>query len=402
MKNRTDNPLSGTGDQHRLQGYIAPGWGALGPLFADVLTRSTRGGAAFTVMKKGEVVVDVFGGYEDASADLPWTTNTKTVLFSMTKGLMSLLVARLVDDGHLRLDEPVATTWPEFSQNGKGMITLRTVLAHQAGLSYPVEDLSVDDIVAWDPVVEKLARQAPLWTPGTAHQYHALTLGWLVGEVIQRVTQKTFATVFHDILSKPVGADVWVGLPADQRNNVSTLVLDPSYRLDIPDFVPHANELIRSFTLGGVFPPEIASPGGGLNDPVLQGATIPAGLGIGTARGVAALWSDAILGSASRGPLDDATLDDMVRPLSVGAPLWSIPGSAFESWGTGFQVPSESMPMLGSSSFGHGGAGGQLSFADRNSGVTFAFVTSDLQATDDYRAQDLTSGVGAVLHDLED
>ncbi|BDZ47923.1 carboxylesterase [Frondihabitans sucicola] len=392
-----EDGLAPLGKNSQPLGTVAPGWEAVGSLFDDTLASSVRGGAALSIMQGGAQVVDLWGGFADAATGLPWGADTTTVLFSMTKGLMSLLVARLVDDGLLDLDEPVSNSWPEFAQQGKGAITLRTVMAHRAGLSYPVEDLSIDDVVAWTPVVEKLARQAPLFTPGTAHQYHAFTLGWLVGEVVQRVTGTDFSTLFQEVLGTPVGAQVWVGLPEAEQAHVSTLVPEPSFRLELPEFVPHARELMRTFTLGQVFPPEIATAGTGLNDPRLHRATIPAGLGIGTARGVAALWSDAIVGSRARGPVTKSTLDDMTRPLSVGAPLWSLPGAGFESWGTGFHVPSEPMPLLGASSFGHGGAGGQLSFADRDSEVAFAFVTTDLQVVDDERASRLVAGVRAIL-----
>lgn len=383
-----------------LGGTVAPGYETVRDAFAAAVEASPRGGGALAVMVGGETVVDLWGGFADVRSARPWAASTTSVLFSMTKGLVALLVARLVEQELIDLDAPVARYWPEFAQAGKGAITVRQVMAHRAGLSYPVRDFSRDDLVRWDPVVTALAEQAPLWPPDSAHQYHALTYGWLVGEIVRRVTGLSVGAAFAKLLAKPVGAEMWIGVPAAELDRVAHLMPAPEFRLSLPDGVPHRLQFERALTLGGAFPVEAAGDGTGLNDPALQQAEIPAGLGIGTARAIASLWSSAIVETSHAAPITTEILDDMTIVRSSGRPVWSVPGLPEESWGTGFNVPSVPMPMLGPTSFGHGGAGGQLSFADRESGLALAFLTNDLQVVDDRRGPDLLSAVSTVVgHD---
>lgn len=368
--------------EREVAGHVADGFEPVRDAFRRALVDSPGGGGALSVLVDGSPVVDLWGGSADAPRDLPWVENTTSVFFSMTKGLMALLVTRLVEAGLIDLDAPMTEYWPEFGQAGKESITVRTVMAHRAGLSYPVEDLSREDVLAWDPVITKLERQEPLWEPGSAHQYHAMTYGWLVGELVRRVTGVSVTEAFQSYLSGPLGAEAWIGLPAEQLPHVARLAPAPGFRFELPDEVPNARQLVRALLLGGALPAEVAGDGTGLNDPEIQQAVVPAGLGIGTARALATLWSSAIVATPTTQPVDAGLLDDMTVPRSTGAPLWPMPGAGDESWGTGFHVPSEAMPMLGPSSFGHAGAGGQLAFADRDHRLAFAFLTNDLQLVD--------------------
>jgi CubicO group peptidase (beta-lactamase class C family) len=374
------------------EGTTAPGFDRMRTAFDAVLARGGAGGAAVSVRVDGESVVDLWGG--SARTDRPWTADTASVYYSMTKGLITLVAARLVEAGELDLDAPVTRYWPEFGQAGKAGITVRQVMSHRAGLSYPVEDISTADVLAWEPVIRLLERQEPLWEPDTAHQYHALTFGWLVGEIIQRITGLGIGEAFQRDVARPAHADAWIGVPTEELDRVATVVPGPGFVMALPPEVPDGDRIVRSLLLGGAFPPEVAGDGTGFNDPVLQQAAIPAGLGIGTAPALAAMWSGAILGPTR---IADAVLDDMTRVRSSGPVLWPLPGAGEESWGTGFHVPSASLPMLGPTSFGHAGAGGQLSFADREHRVGFGFVTSDLQMIDDTRAASLVEALRESL-----
>ncbi len=274
-------------------------------------------------MVDGAPVVDLWGGSADAVRGEPWLESTMSVYYSMTKGLITLIVARLAEQGSIELDAPLARYWPEFAQAGKQAITVRQVMAHRAGLSYPVDDITRDDILAWDPIIRGLERQEPLWEPGTAHQYHALSYGWLVGELVQRVTGLSIGAAFAEFVAGPAGADAWIGVPTDQLDRVARVVPGPGFVLALPDEVPNAMQLVRALTLGGGLPADVAGDGTGLNDPVLQQAAIPAGLGIGTARALAQMWSGSIVATDASQPISDAVLDDMTAPQSSGAPLWS-------------------------------------------------------------------------------
>ncbi|WP_405775495.1 alpha/beta fold hydrolase [Streptomyces sp. NBC_00859] len=379
-----------------LDGTTAPGYEAVADAFAAAVASSPRGGCALAVTSGGETVVDLWGGYADVRSRVPWAQPTTSVAFSMTKGLVALLVARLVEEGLVDLDAAVSSYWPEFGQAGKESITVRQVMAHRAGLSHPDRSFTREDVIRWSPVVEALAGQAPHWPPGSAHQYHALTYGWLVGEVVRRVTGMSAGAAFAKYLAGPARADVWIGVPAAELKRIAHVVPGPGFSLVLPDGIPHKEKIERSLTLGGAFPDHAAGDGTGLNDPGIQRAEIPAGVGIGTARGIAALWSAALDGSELTNSVPAAILDDMTAPQSSGRPFWPVEGLPEEAWGTGFHVPSPAMPMLGPTSFGHGGAGGQISFADRDSGLCLALLTNDLQIIDD-RVPRLLDAVRACM-----
>ncbi len=170
-------------------------------------------GGALAIFVDGELVANLWGGIADERDRRARQRDTASVIFSCTKGLMSLLVARLVEQGRLDYAAPVARYWPEFAANGKGSVTVAEAFSHRAGLSAPVEDLELADILDWDVVTSKLAAQAPLWPPGEGYAYHALTHGWLAGELVRRVTGQSPGAYFRDAVA-PLGAAAWIGAPA--------------------------------------------------------------------------------------------------------------------------------------------------------------------------------------------
>lgn len=379
------------------RGFAEPGYGAVADAFADAAAASPRGGAALTLMVDGRTVVDLQAGFADAATHRPWTRDTPTVVFSCSKGLLAALVSRLVMDGLLDLDRPVASYWPEFAQAGKGGIPVRWLLTHQAGLSYPVENVSKADVVAWTPVADKLAAQRPLWEPGTGWAYHALTMGWLIGEVVRRVTGRSVGEAFRDHLCDPIGVSASLGAPFGSRVAVADMAAIPGFSRDSLAGVVGAEDIARSFTLGGAFPIELVGPGVGFNDPDLQKAEIAAGGVIATAADLASLWSSAILPTAGSTPIDPAVLSDMTARRTFGGPVFGIAGSPTPRWGTGFMIDSPERPLLSPSSFGHDGAGGQLAFADSDNGIGFGFVTNDLRGDGDTRSLDILTALRATL-----
>ncbi|MDX3451268.1 serine hydrolase [Streptomyces sp. ME02-8801-2C] len=381
---------------HR-DGLVAPGFGKVADAFAAELTRSSRGGAALTVMVDGEKVVDLWGGAADADNGRAWGPNTPTVTFSCSKGLLALLVARLVAAGKIGLDLPAGTYWPEFGQAGKENIPVRWLLSHQAGLSYPTEDITRDDVLAWHPVVDKLAAQAPLWEPGTGHGYHALTYGWLVGEVVRRVTGQSVGEAFTELVTGPLGARAWFGVPQEELASVAVLAMAPEINLDLLPFTPEFDPVRRAFTLGGAFPATVAGNGTGLSDPAIQAAEVPGGGAVATARALAEIWSSTILPTSATQPLPEDVLTDMVRVQSSGPQILGLQGIPQPSWGTGFMIDSPDRPFLTSSSFGHDGTGGQLAFADPAHGVGFGFVTNDVQGAAETRTLDILDALRNAL-----
>lgn len=330
----------------------------------------------------------------------PWVDDTLSVVFSCSKGLMALLAARLVQQGRLDYDAPVAQYWPEFAQAGKEGVLVRHILGHRSGLSAPARDLSTDDILDWSTVTAALAEQAPLWQPGSAYAYHAITQGWLIGEVVRRVTGRSAGEAFAELIAAPVGAEAWIGLPAEHESRVAHLTVGPTLQALVDQqAAAHTPGVVdwpeRAMTLGGALPHALVTDDGGFNDPRLHAAEIPAAGGIASARALAAIWSAAVIDPGTGRLIDDATLEKGLRVQSEGHPFFSAP-APWPRWGMAFQLDSEARRYLTASSFGHDGAGGQVAFADPVHRVGFAFVTNVMEA-DDPRATGIIDALRSVL-----
>jgi len=379
---------------------VTSGWEPVAAAFEDAFDGKPEMGAAVAVFHHGDLVVDLFGGPADLRTGEPWTEQTLSVIFSCTKGIVSLLVARLVQDGLIDLDAPVTDYWPEFGAAGKERTLVRHLLAHRAGLSAPRVDLTSDDILDWDRAVAILAAQRPLWTPGDGWAYHAITHGWLAGEVIRRVTGLSVGGYLQQLVSGPLGVDAWIGLPAEQQNRVAFLragaTLQELTRQQVAEQGQPGKEwLPRSMTLGGALPPDLVAEGG-FNEPRVRAAEIPGAGGVATARALAAIWSATVTPTRGTRLLDDSTLDLVLEPQVDGPPVFDVP-PPWPRWGVGFQLGSQAREYLTASSFGHDGAGGQVAFADRDHGIGFAFLTNQLEAIDDQRATRIIDAVRECL-----
>ena len=204
----------------RPQGFAASGWEAVAAAFADNFELHGELGAACCVYLDGRPVVDLWGGTADRRSGRPWDEDTVAVVFSTTKGATAICAHMLAERGELDLDAPVARYWPEFAAEGKGDLRVRWLLSHQAGLPVVDTPLSLEDACAWEPVIRALERQRPVWQPGTQQSYHAVTYGFLVGEVVRRATGRTLGRFFADEVATPLGLSAWIGLPR-RSNHVS-------------------------------------------------------------------------------------------------------------------------------------------------------------------------------------
>lgn len=379
-------------------GFATDKFADLVPVFAEALAKSHGRGASFSLRVKGEHVVSLWGG--NARDDLPWRANTSSVIFSSSKGLVSLLAGELVREGLLDLDAPVARYWPEFAANGKAEITVRELMSHHGGLSALEQSLTQADVLDWNRMVEVLAAARPIFDSKGPHQYHAVTFGWLVGEVLARVSGVRFAELFQQRIARPLQADAWFGVPIDQQAEVAELFGSPD-DAPPPSFDdPHWDGIRRyerdAMTLGAAFPYGKIAPGIGFNDPVVRVAAIPGAGGIATADALSKIWS------AASGPheaiqlMDAATIEDMIVEQAAGDPAIHME-PPYPRWGTGFMLNSESREMLTEKSFGHDGYGGQVSFADPLHQVGFAFITNELQGVGDLRATNLIRTLKRVL-----
>lgn len=384
-----------------IHGSVEAGFEPIADAFAQAFEGRPRMGAALSIRLEGKEIVNLHGGIADARDKTPWSHDTASVVFSCTKGLVSILVAQLVEAGALDYDAPVVQYWPEFAQGGKDQVTVRQLLAHQAGLSALTTDLTFDNILDWDVVTGRLAAQTPLWPPGTGYGYHALTHGWLAGELIRRVTGKPVGRVFAERLATPLGADAWIGLPDQHLGPIAHLEVAPNLadlwlqeaRLDTPDA---PNWPYRAMTLGHALPAALVTPDGGFNDRRLQAAEVPGAGGIATASGLAAIWSATVVPTRGVSLLSAETVRVATRTVTEGPPVFPAP-PPYSRWGMGFQLDSEARRYLSPDCFGHDGAGGQSAFADPRHRVGFAFVTNWMEAGDDRRATAIIDALRQVL-----
>jgi CubicO group peptidase (beta-lactamase class C family) len=385
-----------------IEGGAADGFGPVVDAFVANFRERGEVGAAVAVYRRGEKVVDLWGGLADPRTGRRWTSSTPAVVFSVTKGVLAIGAYVLVEEGRLDLDAPVVRYWPEFGQQGKGAIPVRWLLTHRAGLCALDRSLTRDEVLAWEPVIRAIEGQAPLWPPGTAHAYHGLTYGWLVGEVIRRVTGESVGTFVRRRLAAPLGLRLWVGLPVEERDAVAWLLAP------LPDTDPEtarANAealadpvVARGFSMGGAF----AFPADGghvtFNDPDIQAAEVPGANGIADAASLARLYAACVSHVAGVRLMAPASVEDALVERSRGRQRFGGPDQG-ERWGTGFAISSPpGSPLLGPRSFGHGGAGGELAFADDEHGVAFAYVNNQMGGVPDDRARLLVAALRACLH----
>jgi CubicO group peptidase (beta-lactamase class C family) len=358
-------------------------------------------GAGCTVYRDGHKVVDLWAGVADARTGRAWQEDTAAVLFSCTKGILALCCYLLVQDGRLDLDVPVAHYWPSFAVDGKESITVRQVLAHRAGLPTIEADLSRAQLCAWDPAVRALEGQQPLWQPDTAHSYHPLTIGWLAGEVIRRITGRTPGRFLRETVGDPMDLHLWIGLPSSARDMVAWMeppLPDEDSALIRKVAEVQATATVRqAMTVGEALPFPTENGIVTLNDAALQAAELPGVNGIATPRSLAHLYASCV--SEAGGPrlLTPDSVADALVPQSWGQMVLGDPDLG-QRWGTGFMLSSApSRPMLGSGSFGHDGAGGQLGFADVTHRVGFAYLSNQMGPVFDQRANTLTSALARCL-----
>jgi CubicO group peptidase (beta-lactamase class C family) len=380
-----------------VHGHVEPRFAPVREAFATNFAAHGEVGAACSVYHRGRPVVDLWAGLEDPNGGRPWTADTTAVVFSATKGLTAVCVLRLVEQGRLDLDTPVAAYWPEFGAGGKSSITLGWVLSHRAGIPVVDAPLTLDEVLAWEPVVSAIAAQPPVWEPGTRHGYHFRTYGWILGEVIRRVTGKTPGRFFADEIAAPLGVDFWIGLPESEESRVATLV--PPDPLADPDARALFEQMAGPTTLLGramTGPSDLFHYDEMWNRRALHAAEMPSSNGIGSARALARIYA-AVAGTVGGVQLlAPATLAAASRVRSEGPDAVLMLPTRF---GTGFMLPPTLCLGAPPSAFGHPGAGGSLGLGDPEAEIGFGYVMNRMQfgVTGDPRAAGLIAAVYAAL-----
>ena len=386
-----------------IHGGAEDGFGLVADAFAANFMDAGERGAAAVLYADGNKVVDLWGGIADRRGR-PWLQDTPAIVFSVTKGVLAICAYQLVGQGRLDLDVPVSRYWPEFAAHGKAAISVRMLLSHRAGLVALDQDLTLDEVLAWDPVIRAIEAQAPLWSPGTAYSYHTITFGWLVGEVVRRITGRSPGEFLRTELADPLGLDLWIGAPDSVIERAAWLeppMPDPDPVLGAVIAGWLANEPVagRAGSMGGAFGFPLTNGQVTFNDPAIQRAEIPGANGMATAEALARLYAACASEVDGRRIMTTAQIDDAIVARSFGQQVFGPPDRG-ERWGTGFALDSPpAQPLLGPRSFGHAGAGGELAFGDDTHRVGFGYVNNRMGGIGDSRATRLVAAVRSCLRD---
>ncbi|MFF7313058.1 serine hydrolase [Streptomyces sp. NPDC008137] len=383
-----------------VNGTVAEGFEPVREAFVRNFETLGERGASVAVYRDGQRVVDLWAGTKDVDGTAPWEHGTAQVVRSATKGVAAAVPLLLHQRGQLDLDAPVGHHWPEFKARGKERVLVRHVLNHRAGL--PVLDHPLTPEQALDPLrgPAAIAAQAPAWEPGTDHGYHALTYGWMLDELVRRVTGQGAGEWLAAQVTGPLGLDLWLGLPGSEAHRVGR-----AGRVEGPEpagglrarpkrsvteaYEDPASLTRRAFAAITPFPDQ--------NDPAYRAAALPATNAVATADGLARFYATLIGDTAGAGRLFTPETVDMARAEeSAGPDRVLVVGTRF---GLGYMLHGSASPFLTPGSFGHPGRGGALGFADPESGIAFGYVTNGLRktVTADPRAQGLVRAIRQAL-----
>jgi CubicO group peptidase (beta-lactamase class C family) len=328
-------------------------------------------GASYCVTLEGETVVDLWGGFADAGRTRPWTRDTIVNVYSTTKTMTALTALLVADRGELDFDAPVARYWPEFAAAGKADVKVSHLMSHSAGLSGWRAPMRTEDLYDWEKATSLLAAQAPFWEPGTAPGYHGLTQGYLVGEVIRRITGETVGAVFREEIAEPLGVDFHIGLPASEDARVAELIPPPPGTAlgDGPQSELQANMA--------------DNPGvdvGATRTRAWRGAEIPAAGGTGNARAIARAHAILANGGVANGRrfLSEAGCRKALEPQIEGDDL--ILGRPAR-YGMGFGLAGGMFPMPNPNSIFWGGYGGSLAIIDMDAHTSFGYAMNRMAPT---------------------
>lgn len=368
--------LLANGMSGHVHGFVSPGYEAVREAFAQNFANLREVGSACCVYHNGEKVVDLWGGIKNKTTGEPWEEDTMALVYSATKGLSAMTLAVAHSRGWLDYDELVCTYWPDFAQNGKQKITVRQLLAHQAGLFALDEPLSKALVADRDRLAEVLARQKPAWQPGTRQAYHAITIGFYEGELLRRIDplHRTLGQFFQDEIAAPLGLDCYIKLPESIPDSRLAPLVDPS-----------TSEMLFGFPFQMAL--SIVNPRSNIRR-ALQGSElahderciyprnfeIPAGGGVGTARAIARAYNVFATGGQKLG-LKSETLQQLSAPAVPARHGFydeCIKGEV--EFSLGFMKPNAGFPFGSPSAFGFPGAGGSLGFADPEKQIGYAYV----------------------------
>jgi CubicO group peptidase (beta-lactamase class C family) len=371
-----------------LQGFCPPRFAAVRRAFEANFAEGKEMGARFALAIDGEIVIDLMGGWADRASTRPFGPDTLTPVFSTTKGISALMIARLVGRDRLAYTDRVSDIWPEFGAAGKDRLTVEQVLSHQAGLCGIVGPMDPTEWFDWHAICARLAAMPPLWAPGTASGYHPVTFGYLAGEIFRRVDGRTIGRALREDIAAPLGLDLWIGLPESEDPRVSEMRRPPA--------MPALGEITEAKRLAFFTP---WSQPGGRGERAWRQAEIPSANGHVTAPALARLFA----ALAGKGRLDGVQVlagDEVEKAARTRIKGHDLVMPYDMAWGAGF-IRNEGLGIYGPGreAFGHSGWGGSCAFADPATGVSGAYVMNRQSAEliDDSRARRLVEAAYTAI-----
>jgi len=379
-------------DAVSIEGEVAAGFEPVRDAFAANFRRPGdfgEMGAAVAVYRHGRCVVDLWGGHADRARTRPWTRESLVNVWSATKAAAAVAVARLVDQGLIAYDDPVASIWSEFAQGGKAQITIGQAMSHQAGLPGFVEPTRLDDLYDWAGCIAKLERQAPAWPPGSQTSYHAMTFGFLAGEIVRRAAGVSPGAYIAQQVAGPLSADIHIGLPEALDPRVAE-ILGPKRAPTGPDFPQ--SDIARSALINPATGPLVP------NRRAWRAAELPAANGQASAQGLARLYAALADGGVLEGAriLSPQALAQLTAPAAPPGRRDQFLGFV-DCWAMGLMLNTPGLYGPNPESFGHSGWGGSFGCADPETGLAIGYVCNQMgpDLTDDPRAASLCAAVSA-------
>lgn len=389
-------------DRHPpVSGTCAPRFESVRRAFEANFAGGIEVGAAVAVWVDGELVVNLWGGHSDSRRRRPWREDTLASIFSGSKGLTSTCLHLLADRGEIDLDAPVARYWPEFGQAGKERITVAEVLSHRSGVIGPRDRMHWGDVGEWDLVCERLAAAEPWWRPGTAQGYHVVSFGFILGEVVRRVTGRTLGGYLRTEIAEPMGIDVHIGLPRAQHHRCAEMINKPHIRDVLAEGgAPERPQSIAEHPMAALAVAMGFAPDDELGSNDLtrwRSCEFP-----GTNAHVSALGLATFYNGLAQEKLLSREQMERARVCRGGfdADLVLGPRVADHGWGLGYMLNQRGVAGPNPGSFGHGGSGGSYGFVDLEHRIGYGYVMNYFDATQcnaDPRTRALSDEVYRVL-----
>jgi CubicO group peptidase (beta-lactamase class C family) len=373
-----------------ISGYCDPRFEKVAEIFSSSINSGYELGASLAVEHQGEMVINLWGGYQDEARSKLWQEDTIVNVFSVTKGVVATCAARLIEQGLLDIDQKVSYYWPEYGCNGKQDTKVIDLLCHRAGMFGFQEELPVDEWRNWQKFTDLLAAQAPFRVPGESQGYHALTFGWLVGEVIRRIDGRSVGTYFSEEIAKPLGLDFKIGVvDSDLSRCADTVMVRNESAFTVLKMMAYLPDMLLSKSMrdvkgavkSGDYSVAFTARGLDGDDPVNSTewrlAEVPAANGHGTAASLAKLYGILSTGGSRNGYqlLNPETIKHVTSVHSDGPDtvLFGLP----YQFGLGYMVNSPMTPIgTNPGMFGHTGIGGEVTFGDLNNNLGFSFVNN--------------------------